>query len=56
MTDDGGYTPLDMAINKDHTEVVEYLKSRSLSSTQPGKQFALIKMSGPIPTIGPVCI
>ena len=36
VTDDSGNTPLNGAIDNDHTEVVKYLNSRPLPSAQPG--------------------
>ncbi len=37
VTDDGGETPLDYAVQKGHTEVSEYLKSvRKPSTPEPG--------------------
>ena len=38
VTNVGGETPLDMARDEGHTEVVDYLKSLPQSSSQPGEQ------------------
>ena len=38
VTDVHGKTPLDVARDQGHTEVVDYLKSLPQSSSQPGEQ------------------
>ena len=36
VTDDWGKTPLDVAVDWGHTEVVDYLKSHQPSTPKPG--------------------